>query len=360
MQLLLEHSVLSDVLLDLMLVTGLVVLGWTRPLQVRTAAVAGLVLGLSVLVRLVAQPVVLSAALFCLMLTGAPFRARLVNAAVLTVAFLVPLAGYATWYHQVSGVWGLSQASGRALFMRTTTFVECDRIDVAAYLRPLCPPEPVGERQDPTQYGWHQEEENFGLDYPPGVTLNQATMDFALAAIRAQPGDYVRTVLRDFWLGFWPWERRDYYEYDTAYKWSFEARVDYDPTPKMSAAYLAHGGDLPRTRHPLGDWIAEYGRHVYVRGPIMLLMTLLGLAGLLVRGDRTVPSTRPLLFLLGSVALGLVLVPAATAEFVWRYQMPAIVLLPMCAALAWMRLSAALRVRRARPLHRERTARTAV
>ena len=155
-------------------------------------------------------------------------------------------------------------------------------------------------------------------------------------------------------------ERLDHYEYDTAYKWSFAARVDYEPTPKMSAAYLAHGGDLPRTRHPLGDWIAEYGEHVYVRGPMMLLLTLLGLAGLVVRrGTALLPATRPLLFLLGSVALGLLLVPAATAQFVWRYQLPAMVLLPMCAALGWTRLSAGLRSRREPPRHRAPTARRA-
>ena len=30
--------------------------------------------------------------------------------------------------------------------------------------------------------------------------------------------------------------------------------------------------------------------------------------------------------------------PAATAQFVWRYQLPAIVLLPLAAALAWTAL----------------------
>jgi hypothetical protein len=33
------------------------------------------------------------------------------------------------------------------------------------------------------------------------------------------------------------------------------------------------------------------------------------------------------------------LVPAVTAEFTWRYQLPAVVFLPMGAALAWTRLT---------------------
>ena len=342
MQLLLEHSPLSDVLFDLVLLTGLVVLGWWRPPRVGWVAVAGLVLGLAVLIRLVAQPVVLAAVLFCL-LTGATLRSRLVTAGVVSVAFVAPLAAYATWYHHENGVWALSEASGRALYMRTTTFVECDRIDVPDYQRVLCPPEPVGERDDPTDYGWHDQRTVWALEPPPGVTFNEATRDFAVTAIRAQPGDYARIVLRDLWLGFSSWERVDRYDYDTAYKWSFEARVDYQPSERMSGAYVAHGGDLPRTRHPLGDWLAEYGQHVYVRGPLLLVMALLGLAGLVVRPVRsTAPSpaaSRSLILLTGSVGLGLVLVPYATAEFVWRYQLPALVLLPMTAALGWTRVA---------------------
>ena len=349
MQLLLEHSPLSDVVFNLVLVSGLVLLGWWRPPRPATTALAGMVLGLAVLVRIVAEPVVLAAALFCL-LTGATLRSRVVTAAVLTVSFAVPLVAYASWYHSVHGVWALSEASGRALYMRTTTFVECDRIEVPSYQRVLCPPEPVGSRLDPTDYGWHDRRTVWALDPPPGTTFNEATREFAVTAIRTQPGDYARTVLRDLWLGFSSWERVDRYDYDTAYKWSFQARVDYDPSDLMSAAYVAHGGDLPRTRHPLGDWLAVYGEHVYVRGPLLLLMAVLGLAGLLVRPPRpprsTLGASRSLILLIGSVAVGLFLVPIMVAEFVWRYQLPAVLLLPMSAALGWTRLQAALNSRR--------------
>lgn len=337
MQLLLEHSPLSDVVFNLVLVTGLVILGWRREPTIGAAAVAGLVLGTAVLLRIVGEPVVAAAVIFCLV-SGLTLRSRLATAAVVAVSFLVPLAGYAAWYHAENGVWALSEASGRALYMRTTTFVECDRVEVPDYQRVLCPPEPVGHRDDPTDYGWHDERTIYALDPPPGVTFDEATKSFALAAIRAQPGDYARTVLRDFWMGFSSWERVDRYDYDTAYKWSFRARVDYQPSELMSGAYAAHGGELPRTRHPLGDRLAEYGDHVYVRGPMLLAMALLGLGGLLIRRPAGLRATRPLIFLIGSVAVGLVLVPDATAEFVWRYQLPALVLLPMAAALGWTRV----------------------
>jgi hypothetical protein len=200
----------------------------------------------------------------------------------------------------------------------------------------------VGSRADPTDYGWHDERTVYALRPPPGVSFDQATRDFAISAIRAQPGDYLRIVLRDFWMGFSSWERVDRYDYDTADKWSFEAKVDYQPSELMSGAYAAHGGEQPRTRHPLGDWLTWYGVHVYVRGPMLLLMVLLGVVGLVVRPTRRVPATRSLIFLTGSVALGLLLTPVVTAEFVWRYQLPALMLIPMAAALGWTRLRAAV------------------
>ena len=45
-----------------------------------------------------------------------------------------------------------------------------------------------------------------------------------------------------------------------------------------------------------------------------------------------------MVFLTASLGVGLALVPVVTAEFVWRYVLPAVVLLPMAAAVAWTRI----------------------
>jgi hypothetical protein len=235
MQLLLEQSVMSDVLFDLLLVSGLAVLAWYRPPRVRVVAVAGVLLAVAVLVRLVAEPVVIAAALFCL-LTGVTVRARVVTALVVSVGFTLPLLAYATWYHDVNGKWALAEAGGRALYMRTTAFVECDRIEVASYERTLCPREPVGRRREPTDYGWHDLNTVYALTLPAGTTLDEATKDFALTAIRAQPGDYVKVVLRDFALGFKAWERVDHYEYGTA---TSTARPTSGRSPRRSTTSRA-------------------------------------------------------------------------------------------------------------------------
>jgi len=340
MELVVEHSVLSDVLFDLVVVLALAFVAWHPVPRLWSTAVAGLLLGIAVVLRLVGEPALLGFLVF-LLVVGTSWRRRLVQALVVTIAYALPLTAYAAWYHHDNGVWAITQSSGRALYMRTTTFVDCSKVDVPGYERPLCPGEPVGSRQDPTWYGWH-DPAVLGLATPPGITQDQAMQDFAVRAIRAQPTDYAATVGRDLAMGFWAPRRIDYFEYDTQYKWNFTHYVDYVPTPLWTEpAYATHGGEMPGTRHPVADVLDWYGRAVYVPGPVLFLLLLVAVAGLVVRRPDDAPATRPLTFLTLVLGVGFVFVPDATAEFVWRYQLPLLVLLPMSAALAWTRLRGA-------------------
>ena len=67
---------------------------------------------------------------------------------------------------------------------------------------------------------------------------------------RRSPLAYARVVARDALLGFAP-TRADHYEYDTAFKWSFFHYVDYVATRGPAPAFAAHGGELPRRGTPL-------------------------------------------------------------------------------------------------------------
>ena len=337
LQLMLEHAVLSDALFAFLLMLGVAVLAWWRTPRLWTTAVAGLVLGSATLVRIVGEPTVAVAVLF-LLLVATTWRARLTHALVVVVAFVVPLTAYAGWYQQENGTFAITQASGRALYMRTTSFVDCSRLTVPSYEQTLCPGEPVRDRFDPTWYGWHDPHTIPSLRLPPDVTAQQAMRDFALRAIRAQPLDYLRVVARD---AVWPFvavHRGDRYEYSTAVKWDLATYVDYQATALWTApAFAAHGGQMPLTRHPLGDWFATYGRWVHVPGPLLLALLVLAVAGLVVRRQGA-PSVRPLGVLFLALPLTLILVPDVTAEFVWRYQLPLVTMLPLSAALGWTRL----------------------
>jgi hypothetical protein len=320
---------------DLLLVLAVAALAWSQRPRTVGVALAGLLLGTATLVRVVGEPTVLAAVLFCV-LAAATWRARLLQSLVVVVAFALPLVAYAGWYHQSEGAWAITQAGGRALYMRTTSFVDCRTFSMPAYERTLCPTEPVGRRQEPTDYGWHDATTVHALVPPPGVTLDGALRDFAVRAIRAQPVDYAGVVARDFLMGFAP-TRVDHYEYGTAYKWSFHHYVDYVPTDWTGPAFDAHGGEPPRTRHPSADLLDEYGRVVYLPGPLTLLLVLGALVGLVWRRAPGATETRPLALLLLGLGVGMVLVPDLTAEFTWRYQLPLVVLAPAAAALAFAR-----------------------
>jgi hypothetical protein len=155
---------------------------------------------------------------------------------------------------------------------------------------------------------------------------------FALAAIRAQPAAYLRVVVRDFLLNF-DASRGDRAGYHSAVKWRFSRYLHPLPSPVEHSAYQDHGGAQLVPHEPFASAIARYGQFIYLPGPVLLACLVLGLIGGL--SGRARPSgLRPLCLLLTGSGLGLILLPDLVGEFVWRYQLPALALLPSGAALA--------------------------
>jgi hypothetical protein len=341
MQLLFEHAVLSDMLFDFLVLVAVAALAWSPTPHVGTTLLAGGLLGLATVVRVVGEPTVVLAALFLLLVAGS-WRARVVHVVLVLAAFAVPVTAYAAWYHDAHGSWALSQTGGRALYMRTTTFVDCSQVQLPRYERVLCPQEPLGQRKDPTWYGWHSPDTVPKLQPPPGVSDDQAMHDFAIRAIKAQPGSYVRDVARDFGLGFVSVDRNDHFEMQTSVKWKLAKIVAYEhSSPTMRLAFDSYLGGIPTPWQPGADVLGWYGRIVYLPGPLALLLAVVAVAGVVVRRRDQRPSLRPLALLTLALPLVLVLVPDVTAQFVWRYQLPLVVLLPLSAALGWTRLRGA-------------------
>lgn len=336
LQLVLEQTVLSDTLFDLVVMLAVTVLGWRRRPSPALALAAGVLFGVSVTIRLVGEPLILSGVAFCL-LVGKGWRGRLAGAIALTVGFAIPVGAYATWYHHQRGAYALSQFTGKALYLRTTSFVDCSALTVPDYERVLCPVEPRGQRRDPTFYGWHDLRTIPSLKPPPGTTQDQAMREFAVDAIRAQPVDYALYVLRDVVLYF-DVRRTDRFEYDTAHKWLFRSYVHPDLTQRTRDSLDQHGGDLLTPRHPYAEALAGYQWVGYLPGPLLFGCLLLGLLGGLGIGKARHSGLRSMCLLLTVTGFGLLLVPAVTADFSWRYQLPALVLLPAGAALGFTAL----------------------
>lgn len=336
LQLLLEHSAHSDTLFELLLMLAMLVLGWRRRPTPGLALAAGLLLGASATVRLVGEALVLAGVAYCLFV-GDGWRRRLAATAALALGFALPVGAYATWYHSERGSYALAEFGGKALYLRTTTFVDCSRLSVPDYQRVLCPVEPLGQRLEPTYYVWHDERTLPRLEPPPGTTPDHAMREFALGAIREQPVDYALIVLRDFTLNFDPW-RDDRFEYDTADKWQFSRYLDFEASEPTLDAYDEHGGEQLTAHQPYANALIAYQRVGYLSGPLLLGCLVLGLAGGLGIGQARKSGLRPICLLMTLTGTGLLLVPDFTAEFTWRYQLPALLLLPAGAALGYTAL----------------------
>lgn len=336
MLLLLEHAVLSDTLFQFLVTSAIVVLAWRRRPSVPLALAAGLLLGTAVTVRLVGQPLVLVGAAFCL-LVGSGWWRRLATAAALVTGFATVVGGYAIWYHSERGVYALSEIHGKALYVRTASFVDCSRLSVPSYQRVLCPAEPVGRRRDATYYAWRDPRTVPQLRPPRGTTADEAMHEFARAAIRQQPGDYARVVLRDLALNF-DVVRTDRFEHATAHKWRFDRYLDPPAVETFVAAYERHGGEQLTARSPYADALVAYQRVAYLPGPVLLACLLLGLLGCLGLGRARGSGRRAVCFLVSAAGAGLLAIPAVTVEFIWRYTSPGVVLLPAAGVLGYAAL----------------------
>jgi hypothetical protein len=334
LQLILEQSIFSDVLFVLLVMLVVALLGWRRRPTAPLALTAGLLLGAAVTVRVVGEPLVAITVAFCLVV-GHGWRGRLLPAVALLAGFAVPVGAYATFYHHDHGSYALSQFGGKSLWLRSTSFVDCSTLSVPQYQRVLCPRQPLGHRRDPTYYGWHDPYSEPRLRPPPGTTRNSAEGSFGIAAIRAQPIDYALVALRDFALNF-DVVRIDRFGYDTAYKWHFSHYVSgWTETGWQQRSYERYGGEQMVVREPWAYFLAGYSWVGYLPGPLLLVCLILGLVGGIGRRRASDPWARSMCLLLTLSGVVLLLVPDLTAEFIWRYQLPALVLLPAGAALAW-------------------------
>ena len=112
-QVLIEQMVMSDPLLQFLVVLGIALLLWLPRPNLATAAAAGAVFAAAALTRYVGESLVLAGLLFCVLAAGRRFVTRVVTGAALLAGFALPLTGYAAYHNHVSGTlavpWGRSR-----------------------------------------------------------------------------------------------------------------------------------------------------------------------------------------------------------------------------------------------------------
>ncbi|KAB2344059.1 phospholipid carrier-dependent glycosyltransferase [Actinomadura rudentiformis] len=326
-QIQLEHMVLSDVPFTF-LMTGMVTLIlWWRDITIVRGAALGTLLALTVLTRSVGLALVLVVLVYLVIR-----RVRWTALAATLIACALPLMGYAAWFKSEHGKYGLSNSSGPFLYARVMKFADCHKIkNLPVEEMPLCTQVPATDRPSSQFYVWGNSSPLLRL--PGDMFNNDKSAEagrFAKRAILAQPGDYLQAMAYDVVRVFF-WNRTvfpDKFTYDL-----YQFRTTADPNPDWAEPFTEayeHGASDTRVVEPFAGVMRFYQKWFYLRGTLLGMILLVAVAGLIRRRDWFGRALLPL----GAVA-GLLVTPAASAEFDYRYVIPAIPMACLAAALAW-------------------------
>lgn len=331
----LEHFLLSDTLFAFLVMIAVAAVMWWPDPPPWACALAGLVLAAATLVRTQGLPLLI-VFLACLLIKFAGWR-TVVGALVMCVAFAIPVARYAGWFNSVHGTFRLTATDGAFLYSRVTTFADCAKIKPPPAERRLCLNVPVDKRLFSPIYVWTKDSP---INNVPGGKFGPLAgrlgTSFALRAIRAQPLDYLRAVWQSFAESFLPHQntavgtqleregallQRDY---------MFPAASPGPPPAYADRPYDTYdpaGADL-RTVQPYAGWARAYQHFVVLSGPLLGVITLVGLVGIIVAWRR-IGGSALLPWLTGVCLLA---APAAVTNFDPRVIVCAIA--PLCVAAA--------------------------
>jgi len=273
------------------------------------------------------------------------WRTRAVHGAVLTACFVLPILGYMT-YSAVSLHDGfeLSNMGDEYLYGRTADAADCATLKVPASALVLCPKPSAAAAlgvDGLVNVGLAPGQSYAGSSQQLATALDSGALQrqFAYAVIRQQPlrvaGNVFHDAIKLFAL------TRDGQQGDTPIaRWQFQDSYPYYP-PGITATgatsaniiFTLSGGGTVHVVRPLAVALRGYQLHGgYTPGPVFLLSLLAGLGGIIAwfrLGERRLALA--CLLITGS---GIVLLLGADVyEFSWRYQLPALVTLPIAGAL---------------------------
>jgi hypothetical protein len=338
-QIQIEQLIMSDTWQQVLLVALLwVLLGVGAP-NPRRAALAGLLLGVAVMFRLVAFALVVPALCY-LIIAGGAWRLwrtwsgwRTVGARTLAfaAAFGVVIAGYGWYFQDHTGQWGLSRTTANVLYGRTAVVADCDKLTLDALTSRACPVEPLGQRKKLDNYAHAQLDPRWRARFLPGTDLDAVQREFGWAVIDQQPLDVARAVGLDFLKGFRP-TRVDSPGDTSVQRWQFP-RVPWIDVEHSTNASREFSGRDPTTVVGLAAFLRGYQLGVgYTPGTVLGVFGVVALLAGLGLGRARTSGIRSATLLAVGMAVTILLASAAF-EFSWRYQLPGLVLLPFAGVL---------------------------
>jgi hypothetical protein len=209
-------------------------------------------------------------------------------------------------------------------------------MSLPADLLPLCTSVPPDQRPIAQAYIWTSASPLLRLPEPMfSPTVNKLAERFAVRAIEAQPLDYARATWDDTVRSF-EWNRSVFPNPDTYDAYLFGSQSHAIPDSpyrgyRSAAAYYVRGNPATVVVSPFAPVIRDYQRYVWLPGTVYGLILLIGLLGMALRWRRA--GSAALLPWLCSLTL--IVAPAATAEFDYRYVTTAVPFACLAAAVAF-------------------------
>jgi hypothetical protein len=332
----LEHLIMADTLFLFLAMAAVTIVLWSPHPSWRACLAAGLLLGVSSLVRPTGLPLLAVLAVYLIIVNWRGWRSLVAGLAACGVAFAVPVLGYEAWYESAHGEFAMTDSTGVFLYSRVMTFADCSRMSLPTDLLPLCTSVPPDKRPIAQAYIWTPISPLSRYSEPMfSPTVNKLAEKFAIAAIEAQPLDYARTVWDDTAASF-EWNRSVFPNGQTYDAYLFSSQPLEVPAGPYGGyqsveAYYARGNPQTVMVDPFAAVIRDYQRYVWLPGTVYGVILLIGLFGIARRWRRA--GRAALLPWLCSLAL--IVVPAATAEFDYRYVTTAVPFACLAAAMAF-------------------------
>lgn len=333
-----EQMIMADAWQQVLLVALLWVLTGRGAPSPQRAAVGGLLLGVAFAFRLIAGSLVIPAVLYLLIAGGAwralreNWRTVAARSLAFVAAFAVVVVSYGAYFTATTGKVGLSNTAGSVVYGRAAVVSDCNTLELSPLLRIACPVEPRGERR-PDHYAHRGADERWTSQFPPGTDVREVQQAFAWTVFRQQPLDVIGGVAVDFLKGFRP-IRVDTPTDVTVERWQFTEDYQYYNHRELSTWYSEkYSGRPPSDVPALGMFLRGYQLSVgYTPGPLLGALGIVALLAGFGLGRARRSGIRSATLLAGGMALTILLASAAF-EFSWRYQLPALVLLPLAGAL---------------------------
>ncbi len=321
-----EQMIMPDVLFEALIVAAMALLLCRPDPGLARLACGAALLGVSATVRQVGELLILPL-LACVLATAPGWRRRVAWPTAALAAFALPVAAYMAFSATALGNgFRLSNMDDAYLYGRLAHAADCATLRVPGYARPLCPPPAAAAALGVDGLATNPASAVFRYVPPPGISRGTAARRFEEAVITQQPlrvaGAVASDAIKVFAL------TKDGSAGDPPVsRWQFQPSYPV----YYGVDYAALGVTGPRVVRPLADALRAYQLHGgFTPGPLLLVFLFLGTVGVFAR-------TRHRALALGCLlATGLAvtaLLGADLYEFSWRYQLPALVTLPLAGAL---------------------------